>query len=130
MAALSLGTMMQIGFRLITYRGEIEKLLPQISKAIEETVRLMPQVRELLIKIAPEFFGQAAAKEPKYDVAWVQRSLNALTNAGLVVDNDYGPLTKKAIEDFQTSLGLVVDGWAGAATCAAIDAELAKRRGA
>lgn len=59
-------------------------------------------------------------------VEWLQDSLNMLTGAGLVVDGDYGPMTKRAIEEYQGDEGLTVDGWAGPETINTIVADLEK----
>jgi GH25 family lysozyme M1 (1,4-beta-N-acetylmuramidase) len=46
----------------------------------------------------------------------VQRTLNAIRNAGLVEDGLAGPAFKTAVEDFQSAEGLVADGVAGKIT--------------
>ena len=47
------------------------------------------------------------------DIWWVQRALKKLTDPGLEVDGNYGPLTKQAVRAFQAKNGLSVDGLAG-----------------
>ena len=61
---------------------------------------------------------------------WLQGSLNVLLDPSpnLVVDGRYGTMTRNAVEQLQTKLGLRVDGWAGEITKAAIAAALAKLR--
>ena len=54
-------------------------------------------------------------------VAWQQRMLNQLDGAGLDVDGVMGPMTIKAIENFQTKHNLDVDGVVGRQTIAAIE---------
>lgn len=125
--ALSLSTMMRIGFRLITYRGEIEALLPQVNKAVEETMRLVPQVRDLLLKIAPEFFGPSAPGAPDFGVRWLQSGLKTLGFDPGPIDGDIGPRTIAAVRAFQQRHGLVVDGLPGPATEAKLDELLTKR---
>ena len=49
-------------------------------------------------------------------VAWVQRSLNYLIDAGLVVDGVTGPRTQAAVASFQRSYGLTDDGVVGPRT--------------
>jgi len=120
--ALSLGTMMRIGFRLIQYRGEIEALLPQVNKAVETTFELVPQVRALLQKIAPEFFAPATRQqaEPTFDVRWLQTSLQQRGFDPGPIDGRFGPRTVEAVKQFQAANGLVVDGMPGVATEAAL----------
>jgi hypothetical protein len=59
------------------------------------------------------------------DVAWVQRGLNQVMNAGLAEDGLLGPLTGAAIMAFQQSRGLTPDGIAGPPTIAALQAAIA-----
>lgn len=63
----------------------------------------------------------------KTDAAWVQRSLNALRGGGtpLIVDDNYGRDTSRAVKSFQQKHGLVADGLAGPKTIAAIKDALA-----
>jgi putative chitinase len=57
---------------------------------------------------------------------WLQLSLNKLgADPVLVPDGSYGPLTEAAVEQFQESQGLEVDGKVGPETWAAIDTALA-----
>lgn len=59
----------------------------------------------------------AAPIHPKFSVAWVQASLNALNgNDDLSVDGKYGPGTIAAVREFQSSNGLTEDGIAGMET--------------
>jgi peptidoglycan hydrolase-like protein with peptidoglycan-binding domain len=64
---------------------------------------------------------------PIGSVEWLQESLNTLNGAGLVVDGDYGPATKKAISDYQSKHDLKADGWAGPDTVSSIVNELEAR---
>lgn len=65
-----------------------------------------------------------AASEPYYylgvgyssEVMDIQRALNSKIGANLVVDGQFGPLTKSAVESFQANNGLVVDGIVGPKT--------------
>jgi peptidoglycan hydrolase-like protein with peptidoglycan-binding domain len=47
---------------------------------------------------------------------WLQKSLNIYQNAGLTVDGSYGSATKKAVTEFQQSVGIEADGYAGLIT--------------
>lgn len=56
-------------------------------------------------------------------IAWVQSRLNSLMNADLQIDNRMGPLTKKAVENFQQKVKLeLVDGIPGPVTRKALKA--------
>lgn len=63
----------------------------------------------------------AAAKPAPRSAAWLQQSLNTLMNAGLAVDDIYGPHTRAAVRAFQERVGLAVDGRAGDKTFSAIE---------
>lgn len=111
------------------------------SGVVDEIKKLSSPVATLLQQIGAEFFPKAnpaiaivggliAAFDPN-TAKWLQGSLNILLagTAGyvpLVVDGQYGPKTKAAVEQMQAKLGLTVDGLAGKLTQAAIDAALAK----
>lgn len=56
-------------------------------------------------------------------VITVQERLNVVTNAGLLVDGVFGPLTARAIAAFQRSRGLVADGQVGLKTWAELFAD-------
>ena len=76
--------------------------------------------------------GKKAAEEPESEeteimglikrgskgaeVKTLQRLLNAVCDAGLEVDGDYGPATEKAVRAYQTSRALENDGQCGAKT--------------
>jgi peptidoglycan hydrolase-like protein with peptidoglycan-binding domain len=64
----------------------------------------------------------ASADHNQFSVEWLQKGLNKVNNAGLVVDGKYGEATRKAVSDYQKKKGqgLLVDGWAGVQTCAAL----------
>jgi murein L,D-transpeptidase YcbB/YkuD len=142
---VSIASYISIALRMITHRDEIsqtwaevqlgaanlQRLVPQVQNAITESMRLMAMVTSLMQKVAPELALPALAipgqPEPVFDVRWLQQSLNDLIGAGLVVDGDYGLLTKGAVEEFQRREGLDVDGWAGIETEARIVMRLAER---
>jgi murein L,D-transpeptidase YcbB/YkuD len=71
--------------------------------------------------------GAIAAFDPNV-TKWVQSALNQLLtpSPNLVVDGIYGQMTKAAVTQLQTNLGLTADGWAGQLTQAAIATALAK----
>lgn len=119
-----MGDIFGIALRLFSHRNEIERLWPRIVDAeskIRDVVQVASDAKELVTRIAPELVAQyRPTAEPSYDVQWLQQSLNTLTRAGLEVDGVLGPVTKRAIENFQRQQGLAVDGWAGIATEARI----------
>ena len=138
--------MIQTAFRLLNHWPQIEQMIPRVEKAIkdieqlwprvqttmEQTIKLANDVQALAAKVAPELIAptQTAPQQqfpPTYDVKWLQTSLNTLVNAGLTVDGVYGQLTMAAVKKFQEQNGLTIDGWAGIATEAAIDAALQAR---
>src|SRR4051812_23116448 len=65
-------------------------------------------------------YGYVVGKRMRQgDVGWDVRALQlGLTEVGhaLIADGNYGPITKAAVTNFQSRLGLVADGWAGNAT--------------
>lgn len=105
---------------------------------VDEIKKLSAPLATLLQQIGQEFFpkanptiaivgGLVAAFDPN-TTKWLQGSLNTLLalNPPLVVDGQYGPKTKAAVEQMQAKLGLTVDGLAGKLTQATIDAAIAK----
>lgn len=61
---------------------------------------------------------------PKHSTIALQKAMNEIMNAKLVVDGKAGPATEKAVRDFQASHGLKEDGIAGPVTRAAIEVAL------
>lgn len=58
---------------------------------------------------------ETSTSSPLY-TAWVQHTLNLLSNAGLAVDGDYGSNTRSAVTTFQRQQGLSADGVVGSLT--------------
>jgi len=56
-------------------------------------------------------------------VLTMQKKLNTITGAKLYVDGDYGPVTVRAVRNYQRSVDLVADGIAGRKTLAALNNE-------
>jgi protein involved in temperature-dependent protein secretion len=139
---MNIGDALSIAFRLITNIVEIQRmvlrvqavshdaqvLLPQLLAVIGDGQRVLRDANELLAKIAPEFMPGARLVDTKYDVKWLQTSLNVLTEASLKVDGDYGPQTRAAVARFQTANQLTPDGWAGILTESKI-VDLLRQRG-
>lgn len=68
------------------------------------------------------------APEGLHAAAALQRALNALgADPPLVVDNNYGRLTRRAVMAFQKAAGIAVDGLAGPRTWAAINTRLGSK---
>src|SRR4029077_16570667 len=89
-----------------------------------------PKVKDLFDELGMGG-GLTPKQEPEsFSVTWLQESLNKLgAKPQLVVDGDYGELTKQAVRQYQQDHdGLVVDGWAGVNTQASIYEELAKHK--
>ncbi len=57
-------------------------------------------------------------------VECVQRAVNFFETPTVAVDGSYGPLTEKAVEDFQAEFGDSVDGIVGPQTGASIKTEI------
>ena len=96
--------------------GGLAQAVDAVSCGLRPGSRL-PLDRIVLRSVAGE--GDAEAGGTEY-VRWVQESLNRLTGAGLVVDGNQGPKTRKAVEAFQARQGLQVDGVVGPRTEAAL----------
>jgi peptidoglycan hydrolase-like protein with peptidoglycan-binding domain len=129
--SLNVGSFISIALRIFTHRDEVskvyhkvhnqgrelERLIPEVQKAISDSLKIMDDVNSVLRKVAPEVMADLPkALQPVLDVKWLQTSLNTLMNAGLVIDGVYGQLTGEAVKAFQQANGLTVDGWAGVQT--------------
>jgi peptidoglycan hydrolase-like protein with peptidoglycan-binding domain len=108
----------------------MEAILPMVLKMLLQTAG--PEVEKLLREklfphVAEDKVGDALASSLDANgTKWVQASLNMIDAATLDVDGKYGPATRAAVEKFQRSHGLTVDGWAGITTNDALRAELLK----
>lgn len=131
--------------QFLPYVMQLVQLVPQIQKAYNSstgnTLQSIQNVltgtqlvqtlegvgAQLFPKLAPEFHAAAAALVIAHPDAtsWLQAALNAIDNAGLVVDGQYGPKTRAAVETFQAKEGLHVTGVAADAENYAIEAALA-----
>ena len=96
-------------------------LLPTII-SLFGLVSKYPKVFEAVGNVVDAVQPLLPAK-PKYDVKWLQTTLNGLGYDTGAVDGIYGDKTKAAVSAYQTAKGLVVDGWAGISTTAALVAE-------
>lgn len=119
----------KVAFRIIPLIPQIKDVLKEaepVLKALEAAApTLVPKAVGLVRAAFPDFSTMLveAGTAPRYDVRWLQNSLNSL-GANLRVDGEYGDETKKAVREFQARAGLEQDGWAGIETCAAITAAL------
>lgn len=85
-----------------------------------------PIAGHVLPPAAPPGFtpsGDNRSDEPEGSLSWVQARLNALgARPHLIVDGLEGPMTERAIVQFQETHHLFVDGVAGPVTCKALAA--------
>src|SRR5262245_13454538 len=108
----------------------MEAVLPMVLKMLLQTAG--PDVEKLLREklfpeVAEDKIGDALASSLDANgTKWVQAALNMIDGARLGIDGKYGPATRAAVEKFQCSHGLTVDGWAGVNTNNALRAELLK----
>ena len=108
----------------------MEAILPMVLKMLLQTAG--PDIEKLLREklfpqVAEDKVGDALASSLDVNgTKWVQAALNVIDGAKLDVDGKYGPATRAAVENFQRSHGLTVDGWAGVNTNDALRAELLK----
>ena len=88
-------------------------------KPLPEVVTPLPQP-VLVPEHVPVVTTPFLSTTMPHNVAWVQRALNEVMNAGLVVDDAEGPETRRAVAKFQTLHELSVDNMAGPETIAAL----------
>lgn len=102
------------------YRGEShDQWLVSIGQAPAPAPAPAPTKRELSYGDSPDDFRDGLPMMNGPDVGEVQRKLklNYASYAGsLIVDDWYGPKTKRVVEEFQRRAGLVVDGIVGPKT--------------
>jgi Putative peptidoglycan binding domain len=114
--------------RVISNLGDIQsfigKLTPYLKMAQRDFPDLFAEGKALVEKVAPNLLTGGEPESAKIDVGWVQRALNKVSNAGLKVDGQYGPVTHEAIRQYQTVKGLAPDGWAGPLTVAQLFKEV------
>ena len=125
---MNLGSIIGIGLKIVSNREKIAAMWDEIVPIIRKVTELFPQVRSLIEQIVPGVTAQQLSVAPEMSVEWLQESLNKLgADPVLVVDGDYGELTKAAVSKYQEAHPpLEADGWAGVATQASIYDELAK----
>src|SRR5262245_27357303 len=108
----------------------MEAILPMVLKMLLQTAgpKVEKLLREKLFPQVPEDkVGDALASSLDANgTKWVQVALNMIEGAKLDVDGKYGPATRVAVEKFQRSRGLTVDGWAGVNTNDSLRAALVK----
>lgn len=129
-----------LALRLAPYIGQFKDAIDEATSnddLVTKIGKVATPFVPLLEQLGQQFFPQAASQihiaavvMSQFDPSttkWLQKSLNQLLapSPNLVVDGQYGPRTKAAVEQLQAKLGLKVDGWAGQLTQAAIKAALA-----
>lgn len=108
----------EVAFKVFSNREKIFSMFEQIKPLIPQITKLAPKAAELIQEINPELLD---APQTSFSVEWMQESLNKLTDdVDLVVDGDYGEMTRDAVRKFQEQNGLEADGWAGIQTCVEI----------
>ena len=121
--------LLPIVFRLVRMSSELRTATRLSQPTIDELKgalpTLIPVLKRLLNSLLPELQKQLAggSEGSKYDVRWLQESLNKLGD-NIEVDGEYGEETRVAVMRFQKKSNLEVDGWAGTVTCATIAARL------
>jgi hypothetical protein len=129
--------LLPIIFRAINIAPQIQQAIrigtPTVKAVEENAGDLLPLLGEIGKQMFPgidDRFAPAAAASTMFDpirVKWLQTALNILgANPPLDVDGEYGPMTKDAVLAFQKTHELVVDGWAGDLTHAALQLALSK----
>lgn len=126
---------------ILKYAGPVEEAIATAASNLDLVSKiksLSAPLASLVEGIGSSLFPKAA---PELHVAagiiasfdgnftkWLQGSLNTYLslNPPLVVDGIYGPKTVAAVEQFQTKIGLRVDGFAGQITEAALRGLLTK----
>jgi peptidoglycan hydrolase-like protein with peptidoglycan-binding domain len=106
--------------------------IPIVNAVTTAAPSLLPLLEQIGKLVFPQLSGtnaQTAAGTMIFNSARTTALQNDLNKVGaeprLVVDGIYGPATKKAVADFQSAHGLVIDGWAGHVTTPAIAAAVA-----
>lgn len=122
---------------LASRHADIQRIQSLYSKNRAENTEMIDLVRSLAgdlgVLDAPANQQPASGLE-KYGINWVQRSLNLLMNAGLLVDGQTGAATDEAVKRFQIDQNkrypdrdpLTVDGRSGVITAGRIAEELGK----
>jgi N-acetyl-anhydromuramyl-L-alanine amidase AmpD len=109
-----------LAFKALRRRDDLKRVVTLIMPVWNALRPALPELNALINSLIKDFspmLGEEA--EVRYDIPWLQRSLNRL-GFHVAVDGDYGPSTKDAVRAFQRKHNLDVDGWAGVATMAAI----------
>ncbi len=111
-----------LGLKLFGLRDELFRAKELTENGIKDLERILPELLAIGHRIEAELFPQASQDRTvaSFDVFWVQRALNELGQK-LKVDGNLGPVTRKAVKEFQTNRLIVPDdGVPGRATCVAL----------
>lgn len=116
-----------LGLRVFAHRDELEKLIQSARPVFVEAIKAWPNVygpaKILFAELFPDLEAQLLADQgvvAKFDVRWLQTSLNKLGFGPIDVDGIYGMVTHNAVNRFQKSNNLTVDGWCGIETTSKI----------
>jgi peptidoglycan hydrolase-like protein with peptidoglycan-binding domain len=108
----------EVAFKLFSNRDKIFDIYKQIKPLIPQITKVAPKAADLIREIDPDSVN---TPQTSFSVEWMQESLNKITDdIDLVVDGDYGEMTREAVRKFQEQNGLEPDGWAGIQTCVEI----------
>jgi peptidoglycan hydrolase-like protein with peptidoglycan-binding domain len=108
----------EVAFKVFSNRDKIFDIYKQIKPLIPQITKVAPKAADLIREIDPDL---ANTPQTSFSVEWMQESLNKITDdIDLVVDGDYGEMTRAAVKKFQEQNGLEPDGWAGIQTCVEI----------
>lgn len=117
-----------LGWKLFGLRGDLLRAKDLSEPTYRELEKVLPELLAIGNRVQQELFPHTVKNSvvASFDVFWVQSALNKLGEK-LKVDGDLGPVTQKAVRDFQTK-NLIVpdDGFPGRATCVAIWNKLEK----
>lgn len=111
-----------LGWKLFGLRGDLVRGKELSEPTFHELGQVLPELLSIGRRIQQELYPHTIKDftVASFDVFWVQRALNELGQK-LKVDGDLGPVTKKAVKEFQTDHLIVPDdGVPGRATCVAL----------
>lgn len=116
-------------WRVYQHLDEIRSLQERASPHINALLGMADEAKTLMSEVLPEdFTPPAAGGKFTFSVNQLQEALNKHGGAKLKIDGDYGEQTRKAVEDYQRTHGLTVDGWAGVETLGHLFEKMAEEK--